>query len=226
MHTRGAKFIRKSWWRRHQSWGCVFDGQLPTHLPVSQCPYYTVQDLEIYCLITRPVRLSEIGSRHISKGSSRLSVKCTPPSWVSISSSPSPLYCSMCVHQFVQDLEVYCLISRSVPIIIRSRRRTWVGCSQLSVECTPPNLVSISSSPSPLSAKVWSKCVHRSVQNLIIYSIISRLVPISCRRGIFWRDVVGCPSNAHLQLWYLSAPLNHICLLKFVPSVSIDPFKI
>ena len=72
------------------------------------------------------------------------------------------------------------------------------------------NLASISSSHSPLSAKLYSICVYRSVQKF--RRIISSPVPISYNRGILGRAVVGCPSYAHLQVWCLSAPLNHICL--------------
>ena len=34
---------------------------------------------------------------------------------------------------------------------------------------------------------------------------------------VFAWAVIGCPSNAHLQLWCLSAPLHPLYLLKFVP---------
>ena len=85
--------------------------------------------------------------------------------------------------------------------------------------------MSIISSPSPLSAKHCSMCVHRSVQDLEIYHIISSQVPISYTRGILGRAIVSCPSNPHPQVWYLSAPLHHLCLLNFFPCVSIDPFK-
>ena len=164
--------------------------------------------------------------RHNWEGCSRLSVECTPPTLGTISSSPSRLsakLCSMCVHRSVQDLEIHSIISRPVPL---RWRHNWEGCSRLSVECTPPSLVSISSSPSSLSAKLCSMCVHRSDQDLEIYSIISSPVPISYTRGIVVRAVVGCPSNAHLHAWCLSPPLHHLCLLNFVPCVCIDPFKI
>ena len=96
----------------------------------------------------------------------------------------------------------------------------------MSVVCTHPSLVSISSSSSPLSAKLCSMCVFRSNQDLEIYRIISRLESKSYTRVIIWRAVVGCPLNAQLQVLYLSAPLHHFCLLNFAPCVSIDPFSI
>ena len=102
----------------------------------------------------------------------------------------------------------------------------WEGRSRLSVKCTPPTLVLINSSPSPLSVKFCPMWVHRSVQDLEINRIFSRLMPISYATSILWRTISLCPSNAHIQLWCLSAPLHHICLLNFVPCVSIDPFKI
>ena len=104
---------------------------------------------------------------------------------------------------------------------IRSWRQSWEGCSRLSIQCTLSSLVSISSSPSPLYAKLCSICVHRSV-----YCIISRPVPISGAGGIFGRGVAGCLSDVHHQLWWLSAPLNHLYLLNLVSWVSNDPFKI
>ena len=116
-----------------------------------------------------------------------------------------------------------------VPFLISCHiytRHTWQGCSRLSVECTAPSLVSISFSPSPLSAKPCSMSVHRSMQNLEIYSIISSPVPISYTRGIIGRAVVGCPSNEHLQVLCLSAPLHYLCLFNIIRCVCIDPFKI
>ena len=127
----------------------------------------------------------------------------------------------MSVHRFVQDLKFY----RLMPIL-RTRGKLGEGRSRLSVECTSPTLVSISSSPSPLSAKLCSMSVHRSVQKLEFYRIISRPRPISHSRGTLGRTVVGCPSNAHPQLWCLSTPLHHLCLLNFVPLVCIDLFKV
>ena len=108
--------------------------------------------------------------------------------------------------------------------IIHSRHN-WEGCSLLSIKCTPPTLVSISSPPLSLSAKLCSICVHWSVQDLEIYHIISRPLPIAYSTGIIGRAVVCCPSNAHPQLWCLSAPLHRLCLLNFVPWECIDPFK-
>ena len=48
---------------------------------------------------------------------------------------------------------------------IRTTRFNLEGCSRLSVELTPPSLLPINSSLSPLSAKLCSMCVHRPVQN-------------------------------------------------------------
>ena len=93
----------------------------------------------------------------------------------------------------------------------------------MSVECTPPTLLSTSSSRSPLSAKLCSTCVHRSVQDLKIYRIICRPVPISYTKGIIERAVACCLSYAHLQVWCLPALLHHLCLQTFVPCVCIDP---
>ena len=137
---------------------------------------------------------------HTWEGCSRLSVKCTPPSLASISSSLSSLsakLCSMCVHQSIKDLVIYSIISRKMPNI-KSWRHTWEGSSRLSVKCTPSSLVSTTSSPSLPSAKLCSMRMHRSVQDLEIYRIISRPVPISYNRGILGTAVVSCPSNAHL----------------------------
>ena len=72
---------------------------------------------------------------------------------------------------------------------IRSWRNIWEGCSRLSVECTHPSLASISSSPTPLSAKLCFMCVHRSVQDFKLYRIISSPVPLLYTRGINWE---GC----------------------------------
>ena len=87
----------------------------------------------------------------------------------------------------------------------------------LPVKSTPSTLVSISSSPSTQSAKLCSIREHRSVQELDFLCIISRPMPISYTGGIFRRARGLCPSNAHPQLWCLSAPLNHLCLVNFVP---------
>ena len=101
----------------------------------------------------------------------------------------------------------------------------WEGRSWLPVEWTPPTLVSISYSPSPLSVTLCSMSVHRSVQDLEFYGLISRLMPILNTRGILGRVVVSCPSNAQTQLRCLSAPHHNLCLLNFVALGCIDPFK-
>ena len=105
-------------------------------------------------------------------------------------------------------------------------RRIWEGCSRLSVKCTPSTLVSICSSPSPLFAKLCSMSVSRAVKDLEFSRIISSLLPIVYTWGKFGRAIVGCPSTAHRQLWCLSAPLHHLCLLSLVPWVCVNPFKI
>ena len=148
-----------------------------------------------------------------------MSVERTPPTLVTISSTPSPLsakLCPMFVKRSVQELEFYSLVSRLRPIsyIIGIY---WQGPSRLFVECTPSTLVSLTSFPSPMSAKLCPMSVHRSVQELEFYSLVSRLRPISYTISTFGRAVVGCPSNAHPQLWCLSAPVHHLCLESFVP---------
>ena len=154
-----------------------------------------------------------------------MSVECTYTTLVSISSSPSPL----CLNLFYKCASI-CSRFRILPLNrqaqITHQRHTLEGRSRLSVECTHPTLESLSSSPSPLSAKLCSMIVHRSDQELELYCILSWLQPISDTRDIIGRAVVGCPPNAHPQIWYLSAPFHHLCLLNFVPSVCIDPFKI
>ena len=133
--------------------------------------------------------------------------------------------CSMCVHRSAQDLEICCIISRTVPIAEAGGiiGRAVIGC------------------PSKANRQVWylsallnNLCLLNFVPFLSIdpfkilkvYCIISRPVLISKAVGILLRAIVGCPSNAHLQVWYLSAPLHHRRLLNFVPCVSIDPFMI
>ena len=74
----------------------------------------------------------------------------------------------------------------------------------MSVKCKPPILVTISSSPSPLSGKFRSMSVHRSVKKLEFYRTFSRLLPISYTRGILGRALGLCPCNAHCHCWSLS----------------------
>ena len=148
-----------------------------------------------------------------------MSVECTPPSLASISSSPSPLplkLCPMSVHRSVQKLEFYCIISRLMPISY-ARSILWRAVKSLSVECTPPTLVFISFSPSYLSVYLCRMCVHQSLQELKFYSLVTRLKPISYTMCIIGRAVDLRPSDAHPQLWCLSAPLHYLCLLNFVP---------
>ena len=138
---------------------------------------------------------------------------------MSISSTPSPLpvkLCPMSAHRFVQKLEFYSIISRQMPIIY-ARGKLWKGHRSLSLKFTAPSLVSISSSPSYQSVNLSSMCVHRSVQELKFYSLVSRLKPISYTMAIIRRNVHLRTSNAHLQLWCSSAPLHHLCLINFVP---------
>ena len=148
-----------------------------------------------------------------------MSVECTPQTLVSMSSSPSPLSDKLCptsVHRSLQEFEFYSIVNmlKSISYTIGIFGRAVVGCpsnAHLKVRC--------------LSAKLCPMCVHRSVQELEFYCIFSRLMPISYARGILWRAVGLCPSNAHHQVWCLSAPFHHLCLLNFVPCVCIDPFK-
>ena len=95
---------------------------------------------------------------------------------MSISSSPSHQSCPKGVHWSVQELEFYRILSKLM--------HTYEGHKFLSVEWTPPTLVSISSSPSPLSAKLCPMSVHRSVQELELYRLFSRLMPTSYDRSI------------------------------------------
>ena len=121
--------------------------------------------------ILRPSRQAEaliIHYRHIREGRSRLSVECTPPTLVSISSSPSPLsakLCSMSVHRSVQELDYFKHSQLANAQIVHWRHISEVQES-LSFKCTPSTLVIISSAPSPLSAKLCSMTVYLSVQEL------------------------------------------------------------
>ena len=139
--------------------------------------------------------------------------KCTPPTLVSICSSQSDLSAklySMSVHQSVQELEFYSLLSSQCPCHTLQAYLGGLRC--LVVKFTPPTLVSICSSP------------------LEFYCILSRLMHIWYTRGILGWATVGCPSNAHPQLWCLSAPhhasdLSALVLLTLTPWVCIDLFK-
>ena len=69
--------------------------------------------------ILQPSQQYIIHYRHIREGRRRLSVECTSPTLLSISSSPSPLSASlrpMSIHRSVQELEFYCIINRLTPI--------------------------------------------------------------------------------------------------------------
>ena len=151
----------------------VFISSSPFPLSVKLCSmsvHQSVQNSELYRIISRITSEHITSWRHTWEGCSRLSIKCTHPSLVSISCSlspPSGKLCTMCLHRSVQDLEIYGKISRPVPISY-TRENNWEGYSRLFVKYTPPSLVSISSSPSPLSSKLCSICVHRSVQDLEI----------------------------------------------------------
>ena len=107
-----------------------------------------------------------------------------------------------------KELEFYCVISRLMPISY-AMKNIW-EC-HLSIECTPPTLESMSSTPwllsanfvppsnarahrqlwclwAPLhhlSAKLCPMSVHWFIQELELYCIISRLMPISDARDIF-----------------------------------------
>ena len=130
------------------------------------------------------------------------------PSKICLYSVIWALGCSLCGK--ILTLEFYYPISSLRPIS-KQKRHNWKGHRSLSVKCTPPTLVSISTSSLFLSGKLCFTGVHRSVQNLGIYRIISRLMPVSYTRGIPGRAVVGCPSNAHPQHWCLSTPFHHLC---------------
>ena len=85
--------------------------------------------------------------------------------------------CSMSVHQSVQKLEFCHIIGRLRPIIWHSRGmfgRAVVGCP---LNAHPQTSVSINFSPSPLSVKLRSMSLHRSVQKLEFCCIISSLGP-------------------------------------------------
>ena len=75
------------------------------------------------------------------------------------------------------------------------RLSSWDGHSQLSVECTPPHLVSISSSASPPSATLRSISEHRSGLEFDFYHILCGLIPILYTSGTIRRAVVGYPSS-------------------------------
>ena len=125
---------------------------------------------------------------------------------------------NLCLLKFVpylsvEKLEFYRIISRLMAISL-TRGNIGRAVDLLSVECTPSTLVSISSSLSPLSGKLCSMSVHRSVQKLQFYR---RHMPISHTRGIVRMGRRSFPLNAHPQLWCLSAPLHHHCLPNFVP---------
>ena len=152
--------------------------------------------------------------RHTGEGRRSFSVECTLTTFVSTSSLASPLsakLCSMSVHPSIYDLEFYLVISRLIYML--HLRHSGEGRRSLSVEYTPPTLVSTSSSLSPLSAKVCSMSVHQSVHGLQFYLVISWQMHFTW--GIVGWAVDLCPSNAHLQLWCLPAPHYPLCLLKF-----------
>ena len=149
-----------------------------------------------------------------------MSIKFTPPTLASICSTPSDLSAklhSMSVHQSVQELEFYRILSRLIPISYTRGVYTWGmggGCSWMFVECTPPTLVSICSSPPNLSAKHYSMSVDRFVQELVhTQQAIAHII----HQRLTWWAVIGCPSNVHPQRWCLSAPLHQTCLLNFNP---------
>ena len=101
----------------------------------------------------------------------RIVVGGTPPTLVSMSSSPSPksgkLY-SMSVHASVHEnyrnIGRLCPISHSRGILARAVAGRFVVGGLPNAHT--PTLVSINSSPSPVSAKHCSMSVHSSMQNL------------------------------------------------------------
>ena len=133
------------------------------------------------------------------EGHRSLSVESTPPTLLSINSPPSPLSAKLCFHECALiRSEVRNLPNNQKAYDhIKRKRHTWEGCSRLSIVCTPPTLVSITSSPSPLFSKFCSTSFHQSVQKLEFYHLITRLKPTSFARGILGRAVNLCPSNAH-----------------------------
>ena len=195
----------------------------PSPLSAKLCSmsvHRSVQEFEFHRILIRQI----IHQRHTWDRLSRLSVECTTPTLVSICSFSSPLsakFCSMSVHQSVKGLEFYRITGR----LTHKQRHNWQGHSRLSVQNTSPTLVSTCSSPSALSAKLCSMRVYRSIQEFEFYCLLRRLMPKSYTRGIVGITLVGCPSNAHLEIWCQPAPLHHLCLLNFVPWVCIDPFK-
>ena len=128
----------------------------------------------------------------------------------------------MSVHRSVQDLEICCIISWSwrhnwkavVGCPLNAHRQVWCVSTPLHHRC--------------LLNFVPCVCIDPTLSNqdLEIYRIISRQVHISEAEGILGRALVGLLSTAHLQIWSLSAPLHHLCMLNFVPCMCIDPFKI
>ena len=119
----------------------------------------------------------------------------------------------MSVHQSDQDLQNL-PHNQQASAYIRSWRHNLEGYSRLSVECTPPSLVSTSSSQSPLSAKLCSMRVHRSVQDLEINSIISRPVPYQKLEAYLGglQSVVSQMHTARLGIYQLLS-ITSICLI-------------
>ena len=185
----------------------------PSLLSAKPCPmsvHRSVQELEFYRIFSSPFPML---ASHF-EGHKSLSVECTPPALVSISSTLSAKLFPMSVHRSVQELEFYSLVSRLKPISY-----TYLGGPYSAVRRThTPNigvyqLLSITS----VCKATSNECPSIRSRVKIFYSLVSRLKPITYTMDIFRRAVVGRPSNAHLQLWCLSAPLHLLCLLNFIP---------
>ena len=111
----------------------VFINSSPSPMSAKLCSmsvHRSVQKLELNCLIKRLTPVFVLQKSQIWEGCGRRSVKCTPPTLISINSSPSQLsakLCSMNVHRFVHKLEFSCLIKRLTPIYILHKSQIWEG---------------------------------------------------------------------------------------------------
>ena len=163
--------------------------------------------------------------RHNGESHRSLSVECNTTNFGIYQLLSIPSVCKTLFHECASIRSRFRIIQRTDTHMLHLRHNG-EDCRSLSVECTPPTLMSISSSPSPVSVKLCCLRVHWSVHDLKFYRIISRLMPICYTWGIMGRAVDLCQSNAYLQFWCLPAPYHPLCLLNFVPWVSMDPFTI
>ena len=109
---------------------------------------------------------------------------------LSMASSLFAKLCSTCVHRSVQEFEIYRIISSPLPISYTRGilGRSVVGYSSnthLQVWCLPTPL-------HHFCLVNFVQCLHRSVKDLEICSIISGLVPMSESGGTLGRAVVKC----------------------------------